>query len=189
MNVVETVAEGETAATHAQMNPIQCVVRPTHSNSPAPSAPSTPPPMLLQPVAASMPASPNSLTKIQPSKITLIASIQSGKFDDPLVFLETNANSRPSTPTQSKPGVVNITQTEKEQIAMQWLRATFEPVVGAPSIEQNVLYRQYTAGCSRNGPKQVLGIVQFFSCVRYTLATINFYCINSRLDWRHLSLD
>lgn len=147
MNVVETVAEGETAATHAQMNPIQCVVRPTHSNSPAPSAPSTPPPMLLQPVAASMPASPNSLTKIQP---------------------KTNANSRPSTPTQSKPGVVNITQTEKEQIAMQWLRATFEPVVGAPSIEQNVLYRQYTAGCSRNGPKQVLGIVQFFSCVRAT---------------------
>ncbi|XP_059352626.1 AT-rich interactive domain-containing protein 2-like isoform X2 [Daphnia carinata] len=147
MNVVETVAEGETVAAHAQLNPIQCVVRPTHSNSPAPSAPSTPPPMLLQPVAAPMPASPNSLTKIQP---------------------KTNANSRPSTPTQSKPGVVNITQTEKEQIAMQWLRATFESVVGAPSIEQNVLYRQYTAGCSRNGPKQVLGIVQFFSCVRAT---------------------
>jgi len=49
---------------------------------------------------------------------------------------------------------------------MQWLRATFEPVVGASSIEQNVLYRQYTAACSRSGPKQVLGLVQFFSCVR-----------------------
>ncbi len=83
---------------------------------------------------------------------------------------ETNASSRPSTPTQSKPNVSSISHTEKEQIAMQWLRATFEPVVGAPSIEQNVLYRQYTAGCARNGPKQVLGIVQFFSCVRYNFA-------------------
>ncbi|XP_046453867.1 AT-rich interactive domain-containing protein 2-like isoform X3 [Daphnia pulex] len=147
MNVVETVAEGDTVATHAQLNPIHCVVRPTHSHSPAPSAPSTPPPMLLQPVAASVPQSPNSLTKILP---------------------KANASSRPSTPTQSKPIVASISHTEKEQIAMQWLRTTFEPVVGAPSIEQNVLYRQYTAGCSRNGPKQVLGIVQFFSCVRAT---------------------
>lgn len=74
MSVVETVAEGDTVATHAQMNPIQCVVRPTHSSSPAPSAPSTPPPMLLQPVAASMPASPNSLTKLLPSKIQFKSS-------------------------------------------------------------------------------------------------------------------
>jgi hypothetical protein len=69
MNVVETVAEGDTVATHAQLNPIHCVIRPAHSNSPAPSAPSTPPPMLLQPVAASVPQSPNSLTKILPSNI------------------------------------------------------------------------------------------------------------------------
>ena len=73
MNVVETVAEGETVATHAQLNPIHCVVgRPTHSNSPGPTAPSTPPPMLLQPVAsaaATVPASPNSLTKILPSNL------------------------------------------------------------------------------------------------------------------------
>lgn len=80
--------------------------------------------------------------------------------------LEPTVNSRPSTPTQSKPTVSIISHTEKEQIAMQWLRATFEPIVGASSIEQNVLYRQYTAACSRNGPKQVLGLVQFFSCVR-----------------------
>ena len=62
---------------------------------------------------------------------------------------------------------------------MQWLRATFEPVVGAPSIEQNVLYKQYTAGCSRHGPKQVLGIVQFFSCVRYDLyiSSVNWQAV------------
>ena len=176
MNVVETVAEGDTVATHAQLNPIHCVVRPTHSNSPAPSAPSTPPPMLLQPVAASIPQSPNSLTKILPSKIRCAHEIT--KLRKPRhFFLETNASSRPSTPTQSKPIVANISHTEKEQIAMQWLRTTFEPVVGAPSIEQNVLYRQYTAGCSRNGPKQVLGIVQFFSCVRYVINVNHIWLI------------
>lgn len=86
-----------------------------------------------------------------------------------MYVLESNGNSRPTTPTQSKPVPPVISHTEKEQIAMQWLRASFEPVVGAPSIEQNVLYRQYTAGCCKNGPKHVLGIVQFFSCVRYVL--------------------
>lgn len=176
MNVVETVAEGDTVATHAQLNPIHCVVRPTHSHSPAPSAPSTPPPMLLQPVAASVPQSPNSLTKILPSRIPYAQKMfnSSTKLKGCFIFLEANASSRPSTPTQSKPIVASISHTEKEQIAMQWLRTTFEPVVGAPSIEQNVLYRQYTAGCSRNGPKQVLGIVQFFSCVRYVLNVNNF---------------
>ena len=171
MNVVETVAEGETVATHAQLNPIHCVVgRPTHSNSPGPTAPSTPPPMLLQPVAsaaATVPASPNSLTKILPSNLPSAISFISNLLTRCFVVAETpSASSRPSTPTQSKPNVATLSHTEKEQIAMQWLRATYEPVVGVPSIEQNVLYKQYTTGCARTGPKQVLGIVQFFSCVR-----------------------
>ena len=68
MNVVETVAEGEAAAAAAsqpQYTPLHSATRPMHSNSPAPSAPSTPPPLLLQPVNA--PVTPLS-TKIQPSK-------------------------------------------------------------------------------------------------------------------------
>lgn len=168
MNVVETVAEGESAAPHAQLNPIHCIVRPTHSNSPVPTAPSTPPPMLLQPVASPLPASPNSLTKILPSELNCVES-KPRKTSNLCFFKEPNSSSRPTTPTPSKPAVIGISHTEKEQIAMQWLRATFEPVVGAPSIEQNVLYKQYTTGCYRNGPKQVLGIVQFFSCVRCVL--------------------
>lgn len=77
MNVVETVAENESVTAHAQMNPVQFnMIRPAHSNSPAPSAPSTPPPMLLQPVAAAaaaavtapVPGSPTSISKIIPSR-------------------------------------------------------------------------------------------------------------------------
>lgn len=81
---------------------------------------------------------------------------------------EVGGNSRPSTPTQGKSTLVtSVSQPEKEQMAMQWLKATFEPLVGAPSIEQNVLYKQYTAGCSKNGPKYLLATMQFYSCVRY----------------------
>ena len=181
MNVVETVAESEVvASTHAQLNPVQfTMTRPAHANSPAPSAPSTPPPMQLQPVAVAaaasvstpVPGSPTSFNKIIPSKssfyvdvVYVINVVGEITYD---FTLETNSNSRPNTPTPSKTVVVPaISHTEKEQIAMQWLRSAFESVVGVPSIEQNVLYKQYTASCSRNGPKQVLGIVQFFSCVR-----------------------
>ena len=68
MNVVETVAEGETVASHPQFTPLHSTMRPIHSNSPAPSAPSTPPPLLLQPVNASV--TPLS-SKIQPSRHSL----------------------------------------------------------------------------------------------------------------------
>jgi RFX DNA-binding domain len=50
---------------------------------------------------------------------------------------------------------------------MQWLRSTFESVVGAPSMEQTYLYKQYVATCSKNPARQVLAAVQFYSCVRY----------------------
>ena len=71
MNVVETVAEGETAATHAHLTPMHSAIRPTTTySSPAiPIAPPTPPPAMLQPVAATSlvpQASPNN-TKILPS--------------------------------------------------------------------------------------------------------------------------
>ena len=92
--------------------------------------------------------------------------------------IEVGGNSRPSTPTQGKSNLVTtVSQPEKEQIAMQWLKATFEPLVGAPSIEQNVLYKQYTAGCSKNGPKYLLATMQFYSCVRYGVGFINIGCI------------
>ena len=86
------------------------------------------------------------------------------------LFLEVGGNSRPSTPTTTQVKstlVTSVSQPEKEQMAMQWLKATFEPLVGAPSIEQNVLYKQYAAGCSKNGPKYLLATMQFYSCVRY----------------------
>ena len=59
-----------------------------------------------------------------------------------------------------------LSQTEKEQTAMQWLRTNFEVLVGSPSTEQSLLYKQYTAACSRNPLRQVLAAVQFYSCVR-----------------------
>ena len=69
MNVVETVAEGEVPTTaHAQMNynpNIHNVVRPAHTNSPTPSAPSTPPPAVLQPVTPAMTTA--SMTPVAPT--------------------------------------------------------------------------------------------------------------------------
>ncbi len=79
---------------------------------------------------------------------------------------ETSVVLRPDISSTSTVISGTVSHTEKEQIAMQWLKTSFEPVVGAASIEQNALYRQYSTGCAKNGPKQVLGIVQFFSCVR-----------------------
>lgn len=68
MSVVETVAEGsDSMSTPAQLNPIHTTMRPMHPNSPAPSAPSTPPPMLLQPVATTVPTTSMCHTKILPS--------------------------------------------------------------------------------------------------------------------------
>lgn len=52
---------------------------------------------------------------------------------------------------------------------MHWLKNTFESVVGAPSQEQNTLYKLYATSCSKNGPKQLLSTVQFFSIVRYVV--------------------
>ena len=69
MNVVETVAEGETVTSQQpQFTAMHSAMRPIHSNSPAPSAPSTPPPMLLQPVAAALPPMSN---KMQPSIVSI----------------------------------------------------------------------------------------------------------------------
>lgn len=175
MNVVETVAEGETAATHATLTPMHSAshaARPAATpyvlSSPAPSAPSTPPPVMLQQatIAPVSPAAslPSSATKILPSMS--VSPSPEGQLSCHVhdASAEPTVITRPITPNVTG---TTISHTEKEQIAMQWLRANFEPVVGAPSIEQNVLYRQYTAGCARNGPaKQVLGLVQFFSCVR-----------------------
>lgn len=74
--------------------------------------------------------------------------------------------SRPSTPTQAKPNTATVSQPEKENAAVQWLKGSYESLVGAPSIEQNVLYRHYVSACSKNGQKQPLGMAQFLSCVR-----------------------
>lgn len=68
MSVVETVSEGEASSTtHAQLTPMHSAMRPTYTNSPVPSAPSTPPPAAIQAATPPVPNTPASVSKNLPS--------------------------------------------------------------------------------------------------------------------------
>nr|CAD7262384.1 unnamed protein product [Timema shepardi] len=54
---------------------------------------------------------------------------------------------------------------ENEQFTLSWLRATFEPVVGA-RIEQGEMYKQYLTACSKIGRRGVIAPLHFPRCVR-----------------------
>nr|CAD7401397.1 unnamed protein product [Timema cristinae] len=54
---------------------------------------------------------------------------------------------------------------ENEQFTLSWLRATFEPLVGA-RIEQGEMYKQYLTACSKIGRRGVIAPLHFPRCVR-----------------------
>nr|CAD7443350.1 unnamed protein product [Timema bartmani] len=151
MRVVETVS-GSNAGSST-----------TTTTTSAAMASGTPTP--APPISTCLPGRPNAPARHSTTPQKMVIGAPQPAVATPVSLTQTQIQQQHAHTQQQQQHAHQQAVQENEQFTLSWLRATFEPLVGA-RIEQGDMYKQYLTACSKIGRRGVIAPLHFPRCVR-----------------------